>query len=417
MTHIRKLKGTKEFTDFVHIVADAYPGFKIDTEELKQKRVEAFSKIQEEDAGISYYGVFREEQLVGGMRYHDFTMNLLSKKTKAGGIGLVAVHPLHKKEKIAKSIVAAFMDHYRKAGASMALLYPFRPDFYKKMGFGFGTSMNQYRIKPMNLPKGGSKEHIRFLKREDAPELLNCYHRMYEKTNGLIEKNEKDFAAIFDNPRNKMVGYVEDNEVKGYLLYEFKNNAGNVLSNDMVVNQMVFEHREALMAFMTYLNSQSDQIRYVVFHLQDEDFRFILEDPTNDSNHLFTPVYHECSIQGTGIMYRVLNIRRLFEELKDHNFNHETCQLKIRIQDNLIEENNGSIIVGFKDGLGQLKETDDYDVEIHMDIADFSSLITCAVSFQSLYKYGRASISNEEYVHKVNRIFSSGEKPICMTMF
>lgn len=417
MDHIRKLCSNEEFIDFVNIVADAYPGFKIDTEELKQKRVEAFCKIQEEDAGVSYYGVFREDQLVGGMRYHDFTMNLLSKKVKAGGIGLVAVHQLHKKEKIAKSIVTTFMDHYRKAGASMALLYPFRPDFYKKMGFGFGASMNQYRIKPMNLPKGGSKEHLRFLKREDALALLNCYQRMYAKTNGLIEKYEKDFTAIFDNPRSKVVGYVEDNEVKGYILYEFKNNAGNVLSNDMVVNQMVFEHRKALMAFMTYLNSQSDQIRYVIFNLQDEDFRFILEDPTNDSNNLFTPVYHECSIQGTGIMYRVLNIRRLFEELKNHNFNHETCQLKIRIQDNLIEENNESIIVGFKDGLAEIKETDDYDVEIHMDIADFSSLITCAVSFQSLYKYGRASISNEADIPKVNRIFSSADKPICMTMF
>jgi len=95
-------------------------------------------------------------------------MNLLSTKIPAGGIGFVGVHLLHKKEKVAKEILTYFIDHYKNLGASMALLYPFRPDFYKKMGFGFGTSMNQYKVKPSNLPKGNSKANISFAKEDEA---------------------------------------------------------------------------------------------------------------------------------------------------------------------------------------------------------------------------------------------------------
>ncbi|XJS51965.1 sterol carrier protein domain-containing protein [Tissierella carlieri] len=171
------------------------------------------------------------------------------------------------------------------------------------------------------------------------------------------------------------------------------------------------------MELMTFLNSQSDQINNVIFNIQDENFRFILEDPRNDSSNILTPVYHESSMQGTGIMYRVIDLKGIINELRNHNFNNERCKLKITIRDNFIPDNDGSIIVDFNNGFPTIVDNKEYDVEINLDIADFSSLITCTVNFKSLYKYGRALISDESYLKKVNNIFASDEKPICMTMF
>jgi len=414
----RRLSSEKEFLDMADIAANAYPGLKFDTPEDKEKVAKASMKTQNENPFVDFYGVFNEEEMLGSMRLHDFNLNLLSEKIKAGGLGFVAVHQLHKKEKVAKEIVTYFIEHYKKQGAAMVMLYPFRPDFYKKMGFGFGTSMNQYKVKPCNLPKGPSKSKIKFLNAEDAEKMLNCYSRVYEKTNGLIEKYESEFNSILNNPKAKVAAYKLDDKVEGYIVYEYKTREEkSVLVNDIIVNDLVYENKKALSELMTFLNSQNDQIRYVIFNIQDEDFRFLLDDPRNDSDNMFAPVYHECSIQGTGLMYRVVNTRELFCQLKEHNFNNESCRLKVMVKDSFIKENEGSVIVNFENGYPTLSDTEDFDVEIVLDVADFSSLIACAVNFKSLYKYGRVCISNEEYINKVNNMFNSDVKPICLTRF
>jgi len=415
---VRRLLEEKEFIDMVNISSNAYPGLKLDTAEAKEKMVQNSMKTQKENPYVNFYGVFSEEEMVGSMRLHDFRLNLLSTKIKAGGLGFVAVHLLHKKEKVAKEIVTNFIEHYKKQGAPVVMLYPFRPDFYKRMGFGFGTSMNQYKVKPCNLPKGPSKKNIKFLKAEDAEKMLNCYSRAYEKTNGLIEKYENEFINILNNPQCKVAAYVVNDEVQGYIIYEFKSGGDkSILINDIEVRDLIYENQQALSELMTFLNSQNDQISHIIFNIQDEAFRFLLDDPRNDSDNLFTPVYHECSIQGTGLMYRVVNTKALFQQLKNHNFNNESCNLKLTIRDSFIKENEGSIIVNFENGYSSLSTSENYDVEIAMDISDFSSLITCSVGFKSLFKYGRASISNIEYINKVNNIFASDEKPICLTRF
>ncbi|MEG0774001.1 GNAT family N-acetyltransferase [Clostridium sp.] len=415
---IRKLWSDMDFRDFGEIDLNSYPGLKINSIEEKNKFIENITRIHKENPYVKFYGAFNGDTMVGGMRFHDFKMNLLSHKISAGGLGSVAVDLLHKKEKVAKEIVSYFIDHYKNLGASMVLLYPFRPDFYKKMGFGFGASMSQYKINPANLPKGPSKSNIVFIKEEEAYLLLNCYNRTFESTNGLIEKYEQEFISKIKNPKFKVVAYKKYNMVQGYIFFEFKpSEEGNFLLNDMVINEFIFENNHALDELLTFLNSQQDQIRHIIVNVQDESFRFLLDDPRNGSNNMFTPVYHETNIQGTGIMYRVINTKALFKDLKQHNFNDVTCRLKLTIKDTFVSENDGSIVIYFENGIASLSNKNDYDVEVTLDIADFSSLITCSVSFKSLYKYGKARISNKDYINTINQIFSTDDKPMCLTQF
>lgn len=416
MYNIKKLSCEKDFINFTDIICDAYPKLKINTQEIKNKFIKNCMKSHEENSNVKFYGVFNEDELIGGMRFRDFEMNLLSNKVSVGGIAFVAVHFLHKKEKIGKEIMMYFLEHYKKQGSSMALLYAFRPDFYKKMGFGYGTSINQYRVKPCNLPNGNSKANIKYFNEEDAIKMYELYNRLYEKTNGLLKKHKRQFEMLLKYPEFKVAGYKRNEKIEGYIVYRFKPwSEDGVLINELEVMEIIYENQDAFIELMTLLNSQMDQINTVIFNIQDEDFRFALDEPRNDSNNKLTPEYHECSIQGTGIMYRVIDIKLLFNELKNHNFNNQTCKLKLNIKDSFIKENNDNLIIDFDNGLATLSNLEDYDVEISLDISDFSSLITCSVSFKSLYKYNRAYISNEEYIDTVNKIFSSDEKPICLT--
>jgi len=49
-------------------------------------------------------------------------------------------------------LVEFYLDDGMENGASLALLYPFLPDFYKKMGFGYSTRGDQYKLKPETFP-------------------------------------------------------------------------------------------------------------------------------------------------------------------------------------------------------------------------------------------------------------------------
>lgn len=172
MSEIRKLN-EQEMRNYIDIVTNAYPGIMNPSSEAKEDTFKRLLDRQFNDESLDFMGLFRNNKLLGGMRVHYHKMNLFSKLIPVGGVGLVAVDLLHKKEKVAKELIESFMNIFLEKGVSMVLLYPFRPDFYKKMGFGYGPKMHQYRISPLSFPKGPSKSNFRFLSIEDKEKLQN----------------------------------------------------------------------------------------------------------------------------------------------------------------------------------------------------------------------------------------------------
>lgn len=417
MEQIKRLSEA-DIREFVDIVVNAYPGWGFNTQEERNKLEEKLVKTQRENGTVNFYGFFRDNELLGGMRLHDFKLRLGSQKVDAGGLGLVAVHLMHKKEKVAREIVTYFIRRYREQKTPLAMLYPFNPEFYKNMGFGFGTKMNQYSIKPKNLPKGGIKSNIGFLREEDKGLLLDCYARIAGRTNGMVDRSEAELNSTLIVPQNKIAVYKKDGRVEGYAVFMFKK-AGqdNALKNDIVIKEFLYENAEALRSLLTFFNTQEDQINRIIFNTPDEDFHHMLFDPRNGSDNILTSVYHESNLQGVGIMYRVTDPRAVFAALKGHNFNGQSCKLKLTINDSLIKENNGSIIVHFDNGRAELIDGGDYEAEAELDIADFSSLIVGAVGFKALARYGIARVSDHSYTDIIEKIFEMPEKPICLALF
>jgi predicted acetyltransferase len=84
---------------------------------------------------MAYVGLYRGETLQGAARLHDFVMNVRGAQIPAAGIGMVAVDLAYKKEHVARDLMHGWLEYCRKQDIPFALLYPFRPDFYKQMGF------------------------------------------------------------------------------------------------------------------------------------------------------------------------------------------------------------------------------------------------------------------------------------------
>lgn len=411
---IRKL-AEPDLDSLVRVTVNAYPGFR---PENAERHRENFLMAMKEDSSAQYFGVFDGQKLLGSMRLHDFMMQFRSVRIAAGGIGMVAVDLLHKKEKVCMDMLKFFLYRLREQGVSMALLYPFRPDFYKQMGFGFGTKMHKYSIPPAQVPRRSGKENVVFLSAPEKELLRACYNRVLEGSNGLLEKGDYELKRLFANPAFRVVGCLEQGQVTGYLIFSYRGHCPEgFLWNDMVVTEFFWENTRALNQLLAFLNSQADQISRVIFHTQDDNFHFLFSDPRYGLEEIIHPVGQQTNISAAGIMYRVTDIKKAFADLSPHRFSGSDCCLGLHIQDSFIPENCGTYTLSFNMGLAELSEGRSWDVELTLDISEFSSLLAGAVDFDTLVNLGLAEISDPSWVKRIAEVFRPQSKPICLTGF
>lgn len=412
MREIRILK-ENDLPAFANILFNAYPGFYNSLPDVQAN----LQKTQENDR-IVFYGLFEGEQLLGGMRINFYEMNMYGAILPVAGVGSVAVDLLHKKEKVAKELIEFFIDHCNQLGIHLLALYPFRQDFYKQMGFGIGSKMEQYRILPTSLPKGSSKQHIRYLTIEDKERLNQCHKKYVQSTHGMFYKTEAELSSMFANPNLRLVGYEDEGEIQGYIAFSFrKASEENFLRNNIHIHEMIYLNPKVLQELFTFLHSQADQVERIIMQTQDPFFHHIFSNPQNGSDRLIPSVYHESNTAGIGLMYRVNNVQKLMECLQHRNFGRQSVTLKLNVRDSLYRQNDGSTIFRFEEGYVRLADGDAYDVEVSLDVSDFSSLIMGVIPFRKLYEYGLAQISDVTAVTTIDQLFYSFDKPICMSAF
>lgn len=420
MSDIRPLSTDADFAAFANLVIDAYSGVFKRSYDSHQRLKDSLMNVAQKEPAISFWGLFRalkgQKRLLGGMRLFDFKMNFLQTEVPVGAVGQVAVALEHRNAHVAKELMLFYLRHYRGQGTPLAALYPFRPDFYRNMGFGYGTKMSRYRLDPRALPFGPHRDRLRRLGPDDREGIRACYTRYTHRTHGMIHKIDHELDQLFDNGEQRIIGYERDGQLRGYLVFTYER-GGTFLTYDLHVRELIYETPEALSALLTFLRTQDDQIQRVVLRTQDCSFHHLFDDPRNDSDALISPVYHPTDLQGVGIMYRVIDVPRMFNLLRRRDFSGQTCRLQLRVQDTFLPENACTIHLAFDHGRVQVLEGGPYDVAAETDIASFSSLLAGTVSFERLYFYSLAELSDPAYLPTLSQVFSVARQPMCTTSF
>jgi predicted acetyltransferase len=396
---------------FVHIQANAYPAVPGGSDDW----AEGVRRNMTNEPDYPYYGLFRDGTLLGGMRLFDFQMRLYEAEVLCGGVGAVAVDLLHKKEHVAREMITFYLQYYRERGAPLAALYPFRPDFYRQMGFGYGTKMAEYRVKTSSLPRG-SKTHIVELSADDGQALLDCYHRVAARTHGLFRRSNAYAGRVFADKSARLIGYRVEDRLEGYMIFGFTNSK-SFLHYELEVRSLVYEHSAALREMLAFLHSQLDQVPLVIFSTQDEHFHHLFFDPRNDTQKIHQINAQETHVSSIGIMYRILDLAGFFTATHEHNFGGQSCVLRLVVEDSFLHGGTTAVTVAFQHGQAQLQPAATPDVELQLGIAEASALLMGSSDFKGLLRLGLAQISNPAYIDTVHRLFLAEEKPVCMTSF
>ena len=418
-TDLRALQpGSAEHRQWLDISAQAFPVVRLQTAAQRDAAFAEQRELATRAPEQQLVGAFRDGVLVGGMRVYDFTMCVRGAQVFTGGVGSVAVGLEYKQRGVARDLIAGFLAEYRARGAALAALYPFRPDFYRKLGFGFGTKMDQYRIALSALPRTGAREHVRRLGPRDVEAFGATYARVQRATNGLIVREAWRSGERLAAETMHTFGF-DDGGLRGYLTYELRlGKAGTWNRNELYVHEFIYETPAALMGLLAFVRSQSDQYAALVMNTQDAAFHFILNDPRNGSDRtLYPPVYHETNAQGVGIMYRVVNAAELVRALAACRFGDLDATLRVVLADAFFAPNAAACVIAFHRGRPEVVDAACRpDVELTIDVADFSALVMGSVRLRPLVGYGRAILSNTEWLTPLDVAFDT-VAPQCLTRF
>ena len=409
MTKVQLLSES-ELSLYARIAVDAYPGVQYTAEQFLEGYQRNFAQEH-----VHFWGVFEDDVLLGAYQHYDFLMTVRDRPVPVGGIGGVAVGVLNRKRRAAYHLLQNFVRTSRANEQPLTWLYPFRPDFYRKMGYGYGLKQNQFRIQPAGLPRAET-DHVRFAEKADQADLLDCYNRYTAVTHGMIRRRLADFDRHFEAADQRVLICRRDETVQGYLIYKYLTVPGSFLANDLLVVELVYTEAAAMRELLGFLNLLADQVGRIVVNTQDEYFHLLLDDPRNGSGNMVN-LYHESSVQGLGLMPRVVDTPGLFAALNQHNFGGQSVRLRLTIEDDFLPENSGDTVLHVVDGHAQVVPGGEWDVTLRLHVRDFSSLIVGAVSLPWLHRNGLATLDKPELLPTLDRLLGWVQKPICMTRF
>ena len=411
---IRMIK-EDELKRYAEIVFNAYPGFGVPDAE---KAAEYIKKVLDSDHSPAPWGVFEDGEMAGGMLIDDFDMNFRSKNVAAKGVGLVAVDLTRKREKICREMIKSFIAQTADSACDFALLYPFRPDFYRKMGFGYSSSLKKYRIRTAAFPRKGDKSGIRLASDGDTGAITELYNAEAASTHGMIKRTIGDFERLMTGKMRTAV-HVSGKTIDGYMCFGFrKGHESNFTLNDLIVRELMVKASDPAVtaAFHAFINSQSDQCVWTDITTFDDEFYHLFDDPRDRDGALVSGVNHDSYRGGVGLMCRVTSPGGPAALFRDAELGGGDVDVLFKVSDTL-SGGPGEYAVSFRDGRAEVCESGKTDITLEADIAVFSSIAMGSLGVRNAVAMGLARIDMPCRIPLLDRVLAPVQKPRCVTEF
>lgn len=395
------------------IAAKAYPVIGLTSE---QKLDEFENRIQDsfEQSPRQWYGLFEDGKLLGSMVLYDFTLNYYGQDISARGIGFVAVEFLHKKQKVCRDMLHWYLTAAHQQKYPVAILYAFRPDFYRQMGFGYGTACYLYKTSPDKLSRSRQHYQIEYLSVTDLADVTAFYASLYHQNHGMIRKNPPDIEAMLKTPNTTVAGYRQNSKLTALLTFGLISAENSGIATDIKL-ELLFTTPEGLAAALSFLSSQTDQVREISFSTLQKDLFFRFDDIRhNDLKVIREPGFHHIHDTGMGLMYRSLHPVEL---LKGRPCSLDNMRIRFQLTDTFLDVTGQEFIILWKQGRAALSTGKKYDLELSMNVAEFSAWIFNAIDLTTLYQYGLLQISDASYLPDLDRAFYYQQKPVCLERF
>ncbi|MDP8228936.1 MAG: GNAT family N-acetyltransferase [Candidatus Electryoneaceae bacterium] len=393
----------------------AYPGIPLTLEQ----RIENFRsdpRISLEDRWVC----LRKDRLVGMFNLYNFQMYRSGELIPVGGIGGVAVSPEARREKIAYWMMMRAVRIMDKNGSPLSLLYPFRHNFYHRLGWGLIGRVQRYRFDPRSLPAyTDDKENVcPVTTSEDQEEVMSCYNRFAEKRNGLLRRDDPTwFETVFKNETCYAYRSSDSGKIEGYILFKYKplSEETDFLDSDMSLREFVWTNQRSFRGLIGFLSAQRDQIRTIIYHDQSGlPFERLLTEPIAVGGQRNMPLGAETATVGSNLMGRIIQLRRaLAVSGIDSNVQGKVT---LKITDDLNPKNSEPLTVEFDNGKIDFPRNGTAPLMLLTDIATFSAIYWGSLRLPEAIWLGLVEIDGKGDIGFFDRALGVPH-PICLDYF
>jgi predicted acetyltransferase len=133
-----------------------------------------------------------ESRLAGACKIYRLAQRIVGVAMPAMGLAAVAVAPTERRRGVGAFLCARAMEVARGRGDAISTLYPFRPDYYERLGWGLVGELHDYRFRTAALPRYDEARAVRSARMPaDADAIAACYARVAAGSNGPIERDAR----------------------------------------------------------------------------------------------------------------------------------------------------------------------------------------------------------------------------------
>lgn len=434
------------------------PAERPDVREVAELWVEAFpgrrtveNRIRMLETGGRYGGletvlVVRDDRgtLAGAAKIYRLESHVAGVCFPVMGLAAVAVASAFRRRGLGARLCTQAIRAAADRGDTLSVLYPFRPDYYERLGWGLVGELHDYRLNTAALPPYEERRHVRHASgAADRHAISASYARVAGRSNGPITRDQRVWAyrlagqelgvqPLEEDPgsftpaadpklRAVVYDHADDRGISGYALLRYVSRRARD-EEVLEVRELVAESETAYRGLIGHIAAQSDRwprARY--FARPEERFGDRLVDPRPPRQTRARSLHFPTARIVRGPMLRVLDVpgalrRRHWFEAADGAGPAGT--MDIRVRDPQRPENEGLWRIHLDGGggcaveggskSGREAETDGPVVELATDAAMFARIFAGEISVSDAARIGRATITGDASL--MNRAFATSER-------
>ncbi len=413
---------------YMEIYLNAYPAGKDLSDECYEKYYNRNLQSMTEFDHVNFFGMFEDETLIATMKLIDFDMNLFGAMKRSTGLMALGVHPLHKRKGAARDMVKFFEEYTVQSGGAVSMLLPFRMDFYKKLGYGCGTKLEEYHIKTEYLPDVCNREELaelRLLGRDEADLALECHTEFVKGNHGAVCKFEEEVRDFRDDDEVRRLGCFEDGKLCGYAAFTFENTSDcNYTLNRMNVKELVYHSPAVLRKLLAGLRMQSDLAQSVVVRTGEPDFYHLLNSCQDMSGGYIDFGFLQTNVSAIGTMYKICSMQQFFEAAARRVFPAANLVAGFAVTDDVTGAVQKFAVKFAADEDGTTGrwtylegETAYNEAEVHVEcrLSELSALLMGSGEFGGMVRLGVMTVDKPEYVRILDMLLHAEQKPFTNT--
>lgn len=251
------------------------------------------------------------DRMAGALKSLRFVQHIGGAGLPMFGLSAVGVAPWARRRGVARELCEHALREARSRGDSVSALYPFRPAFYRRLGWALTGCLHTWRFAPEQLPDTGDP-HVHLARDADLPAVSDCYARFARGSNGLIDRDAGRWERLREPAGTWTFVARGDGQVDGYMIVRYGGDRSGG-RRPLYIRELIADEPATFRRLIGFVSRQRDLWRRVRYDASpDEHFGRFLSDPRPPGYRAARRLWAQTATIIRGPMFRLVDVPAAF---------------------------------------------------------------------------------------------------------